>query len=155
MRSDELSRFLLFRGLNPAQREALAPLFSPVTFKEGETIFAQGVPAERVYVLEVGTIALQFQPEDGEPLVVATLRQESVFGWSAILGRPYYTTSAVCLAPSRAITILGEKLRALIRSRPELSILLGRMALEVADRQTGALSQIINLINEEMTYAPA
>jgi hypothetical protein len=71
------------------------------------------------------------------------------------LGRPYYTTSAVCLAPSQTITVLGEKLRALIRSQPELSIILGRMALEVADRQTGALSQIINLINAEMTYAPA
>ena len=155
MRSDELSRFLLFRGLNPAQRVELAPLFSPVTFEAGETIFAQGVPAERVYVLEVGIVALQFQPEDGERLTVATLRQESVFGWSAILGRPYYTTSAVCLAPSQTITVRGEKLRALIRSQPELSIILGRMALEVADRQTGALSQIINLINAEMTYAPA
>jgi CRP-like cAMP-binding protein len=155
MRPDELSRFLLFRGLNPAQRIELAPLFSPITFGEDETIFAQGTPAKRVYVLEVGTVALQFQPEDGERLTIATLHQESIFGWSAILGRPSYTSSAVCLAPSRAVTVLGEKLRALIRSQPELSIILGRMALEVADRQTGALSQIINLINAEMTYAPA
>lgn len=155
MRSDELSRFLLFKGLNTAQRVELAPLFSPITFRKDETIFAQGAPAQSVYVLEAGAVALQFQPEDGERLTVATLRQESVFGWSAILGRPYYTTSAVCLAPSQTITVLGEKLRALIRSQPELSIILGRMALEVADRQTGALSQIINLINAEMTYAPA
>jgi CRP/FNR family cyclic AMP-dependent transcriptional regulator len=154
MRSDELSRFPIFKGLNPAQRVELAPLFSPVTFREGETIFAQGTPAERVYVLEAGAVALQFQPEDDKRLTVATLRQESVFGWSAILGRPYYTTSAVCLAPSQAITVPGKKLRALIRSQPELSIILGRMALEVADRQTGALSQIISLINAEMTYAP-
>ena len=155
MRSDELNRFLLFRGLTPTLRMELVPAFSPVTFVAGETIFAQGRPAEKVYVLEVGLVTLQFQPEDGERLTVATLHQESVFGWSAILGRPYYTSSAVCLAPSRAITISGEKLRALIRTQPELSIILGRMALEVADRQTGALSQIINLINKEMMYAPA
>jgi CRP-like cAMP-binding protein len=155
MRSDELNRFLLFRGLTPAQRAELAPVFSPVTFAEGETVFAQGAPAQNVYVLEAGMVALQFQPEDGERLAVATLHQESVFGWSAILGRPYYTSSAVCVARSRTLTVPGEKLRALIRSQPELSIILGRMALEVADRQTGALSQIITLINKEMTYAPA
>lgn len=155
MRPDELARFLLFRGLTPTQRADLAPWFSPSLFAEGETIFAQGDPAERVYVLEKGMIALQFQPEDGERLAVATLHQESVFGWSAILGRPYYTSSAVSVARSRTITVPGEKLRALIRSQPELGILLGRMALDVADRQTGALSQIINLIHKEITYAPA
>jgi len=154
MRSDELSRFLLFRGLTPTQRADLAPWFSPSTFAEGETIFVQGAPAERVYVLEQGLVALQFQPEDGERLAVATLYRESVFGWSAILGRPCYTSSAVAIAPSRTITVTGEKLRALIRSQPELSILLGRMALEVTDRQTGALSQIIHLIHKEMTHAP-
>jgi len=155
MRSEELARLLLFRGLTPTQRTDLAPWFSPITFTERETIFAQGHPAEQVYVLEEGLVALQFQPEDGERLAVATLHGESVFGWSAILGRPYYTSSAISVAHSRMITIPGEKLRALIRSQPELSIILGRMALEVADRQAGALSQVITLINEEMTHALA
>lgn len=155
MQPDELARFLLFRGLTPTQQADLAPWFSPSTFAKGETIFAQGQPAEWVYILEEGMVALQFLPEDGERLAIATLHLESVFGWSAILGRPYYTSSAICVAWSRTIAIPGEKLRGLIRSQPELSILLGRMALDVADRQTGALAQIINVINKEMTHAPA
>lgn len=155
MRTDELAKFLLFRGFTPTQRTDLAPVFSPVTFAAGETIFAQGDPAERVYVLENGLVALHFQPEDGERLAVATLHLESVFGWSAILDRPYYTSSAVCITRSRTITVPGEKLRALIRSQPELNIILGRMALDVADRQTDALAQIIHLINKEMTHAAA
>ena|SRR6185436_11765018 len=153
MRTQELAGFPLFRELKLEQLAYLAPMFSPVTFKGGETIFTQGHRAETVYVLEKGSVALQFQPEDGEQLTVATLRQGAVLGWSAVLGRLYYTSSAICLAPTRAITIPGEKLRALVRTKPELSFLLGRMALTVSNRQAGALAQIIGLINQEINHS--
>ncbi len=153
MRTQELAGLTLFKELTLEQLAYLAPLFSPVTFKGGETIFAQGHRAEAVYVLETGSVALQFQPEDGEQLTVATLHHGGVLGWSAVLGRPYYTSSALCLTPTRAITIPGEKLRALVRTKPELSFLLGRMALTVTNRQAGALSQIISLINQEINQA--
>jgi len=143
MQTEELvEEFLLFRGLRPQQLADLAPLFSHVTFSEGETILAQGDPAKTVYVLEYGQIALRSHPEDGEALAVATLNRGSVFGWSAMLEQPYYTSSAVCLARSCAIAIPGEKLRALIQGQPELSVLVGRMALTVADRQADAPFQI-------------
>jgi len=155
MQPEELADCLLFRGLSPELTVQLAPLFGQVTFANGETIFAQGNRAERVYVLEDGVVALQFQPEDGEQLAVATLTEGSVLGWSAVLGRPYYTSSAVCVAETRALAIPGEKLRALIRVEPELSLLLGRMALTVANRQANALSQMVGLINAEITRAAA
>lgn len=156
MQPEELAEeFLLFRGLAPEQLAYLAPLFSHATFSEGETIFAQGDPAETVYVLEYGQVALRFQPEDGGSLAVATIHRGHVFGWSAVLGRPDYTSSAVCLARSCAAAVKGERLRALIRVQPELSILLGRMALTVADRRADAQSQIMHLINEEITRAAA
>jgi CRP/FNR family transcriptional regulator, cyclic AMP receptor protein len=153
MQTQELARFSLFREMTLEQLAYLAPRFSRVTFKAGETLFAQGHRAETVYVLRGGSVALQFQPEDGERLTIDTLHPSSVLGWSAVLGRPYYTSSAICITPAQAIAISGEKLRALIRVKPELSFLLGRMALNVANRQVGALSQIIGLINEELNHA--
>lgn len=155
MRPQALAEFSLFRGLTTEQLAYLASLFSPITFKDGETIFAQGNPALMVYVLAEGLVVLQFQPADGEQRADTTLPPGSVLGWSAVLGRPYYTSSAVCVARTRAIAIPGEKLRALVRTNPELSVLLGRMALNLADRETGALHQIIQLINEELNRAAA
>jgi CRP-like cAMP-binding protein len=156
MQPEELAEeFLLFKGLGREQLGYLAPLFSQAAFREGKTIFARGAPAEMVYVLEDGQVALRFQPEDGEALTVATINRGYVFGWSAMLGRPYYTSSAICLAPSGAIAVRGERLRALIRAQPELSIILGRMALTVADRQANAQFQITHLINKEISRAAA
>ena len=148
MWSQEVGEFLLFRGLTPQQRADLAPLLSHLTFQDGETIFAQDDPAETVYVLEYGQVELRFQPGDGKLLVIATINQGNVFGWSAALGRSHYTSSAVCVVKSRALAIDGEKLRALIRAQPEFSILLGRMARTVAGRRADAQTY---LINEEIT----
>jgi CRP/FNR family transcriptional regulator len=156
MQPEELAEaFLLFKGLGREQLGYLAPLFSQAAFREGETIFARGAPAETVYVLEDGQVALRFQPEDGESLTIATINRGYVFGWSAVLGRPYYTSSAVCVVKSRALAMDGEELRALIRAQPELSIILGRMALTVAGRQANAQFQITHLINKEISRAAA
>ena len=89
----ELAEFLLFRGLTPAQQSQLAPMFSHVSFKAGETIFEQGDPADTAYILEEGVVALQFRPEGEAVVTIATLYRGGILGWSAILREIVNTTS--------------------------------------------------------------
>lgn len=143
----ELAEFLLFRGLTPAQQSQLAPMFSHVSFEEGEKIFDQGDPADTAYILEEGVVALQFRPEGEAVVTIATLYRGGILGWSAILGQTVYLASAICMAESRALAVPGAKLLALIRGEPEFSILLGRMALAVAERRADAPFQVGSLLN--------
>ena len=145
----ELAEFLLFRGLTSAQQAQLAPMFSHVNFKEGEVIFEQGDPADTAYILEDGVVALQLRPEGKGLVTIATLYRGGILGWSAILGHALYLTSAICTAESRALAVPGAKLLALIRGEPEFSILLGRMALAVAERRVDAPFQVESLLDSQ------
>ncbi|MBI3762966.1 MAG: cyclic nucleotide-binding domain-containing protein [Chloroflexi bacterium] len=144
----------LFDGLTPAQMARLAPLFKRVTFAAGHAIFAQGDRAETVFVLEHGDVEIRFRPDDGDWLPIATARPGGVVGWSAALARPRYTSSAVCVTPVQAVAIRGDEFRGVVRSDADLGVLLlGRMALTIANRLAGAQLQIARLIHEEVGYA--
>jgi CRP-like cAMP-binding protein len=158
MLSQDLTRIALFDGLAAGQVRTLAPLFRPVCFVAGEAVFAQGDPAERVFVLVSGRVALRMLPEDGGSLTIAVIHPGGVFGWSAALGRARYTSSAVAETAAAAVVVRGDDLRAFVRADETAGrLLLGRMALAVAGRagDAHAHAQFARLIGNEMTYAQA
>jgi CRP-like cAMP-binding protein len=144
----------LFADLTPEQVSRLAPIFEPFLCHAGEQMFAQGEAAQCVYVLESGEVALRLHPEDGGLMTIAVIHPGGIFGWSAALGRPRYTSAAVCLTDVHGVMIRGDALRTLVRADPVLGRrLLGRMALDVAARGDDEHSDIVRLIQSEMDYA--
>lgn len=150
--TEELADVSLFKDLPQAQIARLAPLFFRTGFADGQVIFAQGDRAETAFVLEDGEVSLCLTPEDGGRLTIATVRPGEVFGWSAVLGRSRYTSSAICQVPAQAIGIRGDQLRAVIHADHELAGLLGRMAGTVANRLHDAHQQIAQLIHHELRH---
>ncbi|MFQ5408768.1 MAG: cyclic nucleotide-binding domain-containing protein [Anaerolineales bacterium] len=157
MDAAELANSPLFEGLTPEQLHALAALFHRVTIGGNEIIFAQGEPATALYVLLSGRVVIQFYPEDGECLDVATIVAGGVFGWSAALARPYYTSSAIGLEDGQAAVIRSMDIRRVITTEPELgSCLLDRMAAVVASRYEGLRDQVRRLLHaSQMVGLPA
>jgi CRP-like cAMP-binding protein len=154
MSTRELADKWLFQSLAPAQLEHLASLFTLGSYQAGETMFRQGDPADRVYVLESGEVALRHHAEDGGCLTIAVIRPQGIVGWSAALGRARYTSFAVCIQDARVLRVKGSDLRGLVQSEPDLGhLLLGRMALVVAGRGDGAHVQLARLIRNEMGNA--
>ena len=132
----DLAPLALFNGLTPEQLDFLTPLFRRVWFRAKDTAFAEKEPADNLYVLETGEVALRFTPDDGEPVEFARLRAPGdVFGWSAALGRETYTARATCLTAVQALAVRGADFRRLLHARPSLgTLLLERMAQTVAGR---------------------
>jgi len=150
MLTEELSHFPLFKELTQEQLKKIAPVFWRVTLAAGETIFSQGDEARSVYVLESGEVVLRFFPEDGGSVDIETITKDGVFGWSAALGRPYYTSSAICLSPVKAIATNGIDLRRVMRGDKKMSaILIERMAQVVAHRLQSFRAQIHALLEKE------
>ena len=150
MIADDLTHQPLFKGFTQKQLAALAPLFWRERLLANEYVFAQGNPAGNIYILENGSIVIRFFPYDGGSLDIETIQPGGVFGWSAALGRPHYTSAAICLTDTQVIAARGSDLRRVMWTDKELGAeLLDRMSQIVAHRLDSFRTQLIKLMHEE------
>jgi CRP/FNR family cyclic AMP-dependent transcriptional regulator len=71
-----------FAGLPPELLRALCASAEPVTYAVGERIFADGGMADRFWLLETGTVALDLHVPGRAEQVIETLAAGTVLGWS-------------------------------------------------------------------------
>jgi CRP-like cAMP-binding protein len=145
---DILPTISLFQGFDTGQIALLKPLFEEFSCTAGMVIFEQGDPAKYLYLLISGDIAIRFKPYDGPPLTLTRLHTGDVFGWSAVIGSPKYTSSIVSETAIEAIRIRGNDLWALVREHPEIGkVIINRLARIVSPRWENAHEQIQSLLN--------
>lgn len=83
---DTLERLLaehpFFQGLDPRYIQLIAECAREVTFKMGEFIFREGDPSNKFWLIRSGKISLEiFAPGRG-PIMIETLGEGDVMGWS-------------------------------------------------------------------------
>jgi len=118
-------------------------------------VFAQDDPADRLYVLLSGRVAIRFKPHDGETLTVTEIAPGGVFGWSAALGRRSYTSSAVSLEAGEALGLRGADLRRLCETQPDTGVvILERLAEVIAERLRSTHAQVVDLLRLGMRTPP-
>ncbi|HSO26907.1 MAG TPA: Crp/Fnr family transcriptional regulator [Anaerolineales bacterium] len=151
MSRDLITEVQIFKDLSPAYDELLAQLFIPYAAVEGETLFEQGEPSESFFVLMAGEVAIRYKPEDGPAITVTRVKPQGVIGWSAILGSPLYTSSAVCTSGCNTLRVRSSDLRALCAANPAVgALLLDRLAGLIAQRLHQTRTQVMKLLREGM-----
>ncbi len=139
----------LFKDLKQQTLDVIVPRFTFETFTEGEVVFKQAAPAEKLYILVDGRVEIRFKPEDGEQLTVTEIEQGGVFGWSAALGRSKYTSCAVSVEQSTAFSVLGKELKQLCEQYPDTGIIiLERLAEVIAERLQKTHVHVVKLLHE-------
>lgn len=152
MSSNGYHQLALFEDLSPAQYAILQPLFTPRYEPSGAVIFQQGEHAEYLYVLIDGQVSIRYKPEDGPELTVARVRPESVIGWSAALGSPIYTSTAVCTSECQMLAIRGQDLCRLWQSDPNTGVLiLERLAAGIAERLSKTHQHVLALLEQGLS----
>ncbi len=145
----ELIRFPLFRDLSSADLKIIAPLFHARTFSEGTTIVEQGEKADRLYLLTQGEVVIRYKPYDGESMTLNRIRPGGVFGWSAVLGNPVYSSSVICSASCEVLQVFGDDLRDLQEQHPQTGhLILDRLAQAVSSRWVDAQQQVKAMIKK-------
>jgi CRP-like cAMP-binding protein len=145
---DALPYIPLFQDLQPAQTTLLKSLFEDFTCPAETTIFEQGDPALYLYLVIKGRIAVWYKPYDAPALLLTRLNEGDVFGWSAVIGGPKYTSSVVSETPVTAIRIHRRDLWKLVDEHPETGrIVIDRLARNVSPRWANAFEQIQPLMN--------
>jgi CRP-like cAMP-binding protein len=141
----------LFQELEPAQIELLKPLFEQFISVPGTLIFKQGDPTTYLYLLIKGKVAIQYKPYDGPPIKLTRLHTGDVFGWSAVIGSPNYTSSILSETRIECVRMKGVDLRGLIREHPETgAVFIDRLASVVSARWKNAHAQVQSLLNSDI-----
>lgn len=149
---DSLPQLPLFHSFGPAQIALLKPLFESFICATGTMIFEQGDPAQYLYLLLKGDVVIQYKPYDGPPIILTRLRAVDVFGWSAVVGSPKYTSSILSESEVEAIRIRGNQLWKMVEEHPETGrIVIDRLARIVSPRWENAQTQIQSLLNSSQT----
>lgn len=148
---DSLPSIPLFQDLQPSQTALLKSLFERFRCPANTTIFEQGDAANYLYLILKGRAAIQFKPYDAPPLLLTRLNKGDVFGWSAVIGSPKYTSSVVSETRIEAIRIHRRDLWKLVDEDPETGrIIIDRLARNVSPRWKNAYEQIQPLLNSHM-----
>jgi len=106
----------LFAGTSPEFRTRLEAAFERQSAPEGCTLFLQGDPARQFYLIEDGRVRLV---TGDRGYTASTLsRPGDYIGWSTLVGRDAYSSTAQCLSATRLLRIDGAKLQAILTEFP-------------------------------------
>ncbi len=151
MNLEKYSHLAFFSGLQTADIQLLAPYFAPQTWVAGTVIFEQNDYAEYLYLVVSGEVAIHFKPHDGPVMTVTRVQSGGIFGWSAAMNNPAYTSGAVCSLDSEVLRIRGIDLRVLCERYPELGrIILDRLAGVIAERKLSQQKQVSTILANGM-----
>ncbi len=137
----------IFQGLTPEQIDQLHPLIMEYKCYAGTVIFEQGDPADFLYLVVAGEALIRYKPEDGPPITVTRVRPGGLVGWSAVIGRRFYTSGVECSQDSQLLRIRGLDLQSLCERFPETGLLiLERLANLVAERLRHTHPEVVALL---------
>lgn len=151
MLTKPIDRIPLFEGFSSEQMELLDPIFLPYECFTGTVLFEQGEPAEYLYLVISGEVVIRYNPDDGDPINIARVRPGGLVGWSAVIGRDAYTSSAACQDNTRLLRLSADSLQLLCERYPETGLLLlDRLAKVVAERLESTHPQVFSLLKDSM-----
>jgi CRP/FNR family transcriptional regulator, cyclic AMP receptor protein len=155
MNLEKYTQLAFFSGLRPAEIQLLEPHFAPQTWVAGTVVFEQGDYAEFLYLLVSGELTIRYKPEDGPAMNLTHIQPGGIFGWSAAMGNPAYTSGAVCSLDSEVLRIRGTDLRNLCEKHPELGkVILNRLSSIIAQRQHGQQGRVNSMLADGMRQQP-
>ncbi len=137
----------LFKGLDMKQLQLFCKHFSERTFEAGETVFAQGGPAENLYILLEGEITLGVKAKGAVDITASSVEKKGeTFGLSSLV-KPYRSNvSATCTRKTRLLLIHGEILRKLMKQDRKAGMeIMERVAETFYGRLNNTRAMITNL----------
>ena len=139
-----------FAGLDPDSLATVTGCASNVKFDAGQTVLKEGEEANQFYIVRHGRIAVEAFSPTGGPLVIQTVEEGDILGWSWLVAPYKWRFDARALELTRAIALDGKCLREKCEKNHDLGYeLLKRFANIIGERLDATRLQLLDL------YAPA
>jgi len=135
-----------FTGLDPAFTSLMVSCASNVIFRRGEYVFREGDPANSFFLIRQGKVTVEIFAPQHEPIVVATLEEGEILGWSWLLPPYQWKHQARALDDVRAIALDGKCLREKCERNHDLGYeILKRFARIIEQRLEATRLQLIDV----------
>jgi CRP-like cAMP-binding protein len=138
-----LRRYPYFATVRDESLKEIAMMAEEVTVPAGQRMFAEGDPANSLYIITRGAVDIQYLLGNGEFRTVDTLVDGDLLVWSSLI-EPYRTTGFGTAAKStQLVKISAGKLRDLAERDPQVGYrLLVQVAKLLGHRLEGARVQL-------------
>ena len=120
-RAVTLARVPLFRGLSPAELDAVAAGFREDRFASDAPIFHEGDPSARFWVVSEGQVKIVKYSEGGKEIVVEVISPGEVFGGATML-IPRQPATAMALSDVAALSLPLDDYTRLLREHPAVAV---------------------------------
>lgn len=90
-------------------------------YPEGETIFAQGDPADAVFYVQKGKVKIAVTSEQGKQAVVGILGPGEFFGEGCLIGQPLRLAAASALTGIEVMRVQKKKMVSTLHAEPALA----------------------------------
>ena len=141
-----LTEHPFFRNLQPRYLGLLTGCASNARFSTGEFIFREGEEANQFYLIRQGNVALEIYSPQGGPIMVQTLGDGDILGWSWLFPPYRWRFDARAVITTRAIALDGACLRKKSEQDHDLGYeLLKRFSRILEERLQATRLQLLNV----------
>jgi CRP/FNR family transcriptional regulator, cyclic AMP receptor protein len=138
-----------FAGLDPGYLEFIAGCGANRVFEAGEHLAREGDPANSFFVIRHGRIALEVAAPGRGELMIATLGEGSVVGWSWLFPPHRWSFDARALEQTRTVAFDGACLRGKCEQDKSLGYeLMQRFAAIMLERLQATRLQLLDVYGE-------
>jgi CRP-like cAMP-binding protein len=151
-----LAEHPLFKGFEQRYLDLLTGCAKNVVFKVGQFIFREGEPADSFYILRAGQVRLEIPTLNQGRVVIQTLGEGDVLGWSWFVPPYRWHFDARALEQTRALSLDGKCLRKKMEENHDLGYhLLKRFVPVIVDRLQATRLQLLDFYGTYGTYGPS
>jgi signal transduction histidine kinase len=159
IRAERLRRSEIFGDLDDADLLAIAEFCTEERRDENEVVLAEGAPADAVFVVERGKLALEKKIQIGRHstprnATIGYVEPGKMAGFSGLVSPFIYSTSAVCLEPTRVIRVDGPALREYLEAHPAAGMkVFTAVAALIGDRyrhSIDTLTYFLSVVSHEL-----
>jgi CRP-like cAMP-binding protein len=141
-----IAEHTFFAGLESYYVGLLVGCAANVRFEAGAYIFREGEEANEFYLIRSGKVALEIFAPQRKPIIVSTLGEGDILGWSWLLPPYQWKLHARAVENTRAFSLDGKCLRAKCEQNHDLGYeLLKRFAQVIENQVTAAHYQLIDV----------
>lgn len=121
MKAELLKSIYLFKDMTTSDLEQINSICVEKPYTSGEELFFSGQKADKLYILEQGSVKIFATTENADEVAITTLASGMHFGEMAFFTNDARSATAQTLEPSTVIEISYSSLASLLENNLELS----------------------------------
>ncbi len=147
MTIDTLKKSEIFSSLKEEELKLISKLFEKVTYKNNESIFVEGDPSDKFYLVAEGSVKVLKHTMMGKDIILEMMSPGDIFGGVAVLDRKPFPASAQAM---EATTVIWIGRQNLIKVMDEYPVLKLEIVKYFSDKLRDAHEMLKNIATERV-----